>query len=96
MSSENGFTDHSLDLRMFNNSFNQQFYESVNVASDLAETHCCSQCSNFQDHFEMPKSVYKDGQNEAFTEAVSKYIRSTKSEIKLIDTSLSSNTIIDS
>ena len=68
----------------------------MSVASDLAETHCCSQCSNFQDHFEMPKSVYKDGQNEAFTEVVSKYIRSTKSEIKLIDTSLSSNTIIDS
>ena len=96
MSSGNGFTDHGLDLRTFNNSFNQQFYESVSVASDLDETHYCSQCSNFQDHFKMPKSVYKDGQNEAFTEAVSKYIRFTKSEMKLIDTSLSSNMIIDS
>ena len=67
MSSENGFTDHGLDLRTFNNSFNQNFYDSVSVASDLAET-----------------------------EGVSKYIRSTKSEIELIDTSLSSNMIIDS
>ena len=74
MSSENGFTDHGLDLRTSNNSFNQLFYESVSVASDLAETHCCSQCSNFDDHFEMPKSVYKDGQNEGFTEGVSKFI----------------------
>ena len=94
MSSENGFTDHGLDLRTFtfDNSFNRQFYEPVSVASDLAETYCCSQCSNFQDHFEMPKSVYKDGQNEAFTEALSKCIRSTKSDIKVIDILLSSNT----
>ena len=92
MSSENGFTNHGLDLRTSNNSFNQQFYESVSVASDLAETHCCSQCSNFQDHFEMAQSVYKDGQNEGFTEGVSKFIKSSKSEIRLIDTSLSSST----
>ena len=44
----------------------------------------------------MSKSVYKDGQNEAFTEWVSKCITSSNSEIKLIDRSLSSNTIIDS
>ena len=37
MSSENGFTDHGLDLRTSNNSFNQQFYKSVSVVSDLAE-----------------------------------------------------------
>ena len=94
MSSDNGFTDHGLDLTTCNNSFNQQFDESVSVASDLAETHCCSQCSNFQDHFEMSKSVYKDGQNEAFTEGVSKCITSSNSEIKLIHRSLSSNMII--
>ena len=91
MSSENRFTDHGLDLRTSNNSFNQQFYESVSAASDLAETHCCSQCSNFHDHFEMAQSVYTDGQNEGFTEGVSKFIKSSKSEIKLIDTSLSSS-----
>ena len=74
MNGEDSFTDNGLDLTTFDRSIHPEFYESVSVATDLAETYCCSQCSNFEDHFEMAKSVYKDRQNEAFTEAVSKYI----------------------
>ena len=60
------------DLRTFHESLDQHFHQSV---SDYAETktHWCSQCSNFDEHLEM-SSVYKDGQNEAFSEAVSKQI----------------------
>ena len=72
MSSENRFTDNGLDLRTFT-SPHQEFYEPVIVFSDYAETHCCSQCSNFDNHLKMASSVYKDGQNEAFTEAVRKF-----------------------
>ena len=58
------------DLRTFHESLDQYFHQSV---SDYAETetHWCSQYSNFDEHLEM-SSVYKDGQNEAFSEAVSK------------------------
>ena len=58
------------DLTSFHESLDEHFHQSV---SDYAETetHWCSQCSNFDEHFEM-SSVYKDGQNEAFSEAVSK------------------------
>ena len=74
MNGEDGSKDNGLDLRTFDHSIHPEFYESASVVSHLAETYCCSQCSNFEDHFEMAKSVYKDGQNEAFTEVVSKYI----------------------
>ena len=59
----NGF-----DLTAFHDSLEQS-------VSDYAETetHWCSQCSNFDDNLDM-SSIYKDGQNEAFTEAVSKLI----------------------
>ena len=60
----------SFDLTSFHESLDKHFHQSV---SDYAETetHWCSQCSNFDEHLEM-SSVYKDGQNEAFSEAVSK------------------------
>ena len=64
MSNEYPYTNNGLDLT----SSKPDFYQSV---SDYAETHCCSQGSNFDDHLDM-LSVYKDGQNEAFTEAISK------------------------
>ena len=60
------------DLRTFHKSLDQHFDQSV---SDYAETetHWCSQCCNFDEDLEM-SSVYKDGQNEAFSEAVSEQI----------------------
>ena len=64
MSNKYPYTNNWLDLT----SSMPDFYQSV---SDYAETYCCSQCSNFDDHLDM-SSVYKDKQNEAFTEAVSK------------------------
>ena len=64
------YTNNGFDLTTFHDSIDQQFHQSV---SDYAETetHWCSQYSNFDEHLDM-LSVYKDGQNEAFTEAVSK------------------------
>ena len=69
------------DLTAFHDSLEQQFHQSV---SDYAETemHWCSQCTNFDDNLDM-SSVYKDRQNEAFTEAVSKLIN--QFDIKLIN-----------
>ena len=64
MSNEYLYTNNGLDLT----SSMPNFYQSV---SDYAETHCHSQCSNFDNHLDM-SSVYKDGQNKDFTEAVSK------------------------
>ena len=64
----------------------------MNAVSDYTDTHCRSQCSNFDDHLDMMSSVYKEGQHETFTEAVSKYI--TNSEIKLNNMSVSSPSII--
>ena len=60
------------DLRTFQESIDQHFHQSVSDYTET-ETHWCSQCSNFDEHLEM-SSVYKDRQNEAFTEAVSKQI----------------------
>ena len=70
MSNQHPYTNNGFDLTTFHDSINQQFHQSV---SDYTETemHWCSQCSNFDKHLDM-LSVYKDGQNEAFTEAVSK------------------------
>ena len=70
MSNQHLYTNNKFDLTTFHDSIDQQFHQSV---SDYAETemHWCSQCSNFDKHLDM-SSVYKDGQNEAFTEAVSK------------------------
>ena len=70
MSNQHPYTNNGFDLTTFHDSFDQQFHQSV---SDYAETetHWCSQCSNFDEHLDM-LSVYKDRQNEAFTEAVSK------------------------
>ena len=65
MSNKCPYTNNRLDLT---SSITPDFYQSV---SDYTKTHCYSQCSNFDDHLDM-SSVYKDGQNEAFTEAVSK------------------------
>ena len=65
MSNKYPYTNNGLDLTT---SIRPDFYQSV---SDYAKTHCCSQCSNFDNHLDM-SSVYKDRQNEAFTEAVSK------------------------
>ena len=65
MSKEYPYRNNRLDLT---SSIMPDFYQSV---SDYAKTHCCSQCSNFDDHLDM-SSVYKNGENEAFTEAVSK------------------------
>ena len=58
----NGF-----DLTTFHESLDEHFHQSV---SDYAETetHWC-----INEHLEM-SSVYKDGQNEAFSEAVIKQI----------------------
>ena len=66
------YTNNGFDLTIFHESLDKEFHESV---SDYAETetHWCSQCSNFDEHLDM-SSVYKDGQNEAFTEGVSKQI----------------------
>ena len=65
MSNKYLYTNNGLDLT---SSIRPDFYQSV---SDYTETHCCSQSSNFDDPLDM-SSVYKDRQNEAFTEAVSK------------------------
>ena len=54
------------------NPLNQHFHQLVSDYTET-ETHWCSQCSNFDEHLEM-SSVYKDGQNKAFSEAVSKQI----------------------
>ena len=70
MSNQHPYTNNRFDLTTFHDSNDQQFHQSV---SDYAETETpwCSQCSNFDKYLGM-SSVYKDGQNEAFTEAVSK------------------------
>ena len=70
MSNQHLYTNNRFDLTTFHDSIDQQLHQSV---SDYAETemHWCSQCSNFDKHLDM-SSVYKDGQNKAFTEAVSK------------------------
>ena len=68
MNNEYPYTNNGLDLTTCHGSIQPDFYQSV---SDYAEHHCCSQCSNFDDHLDM-SSIYKDGQNEAFTEAISK------------------------
>ena len=70
MSNQQLYINNGLDSTSFHDSIEQQFHQLV---SDYAETetHYCSQCSNFDEHLDM-SSVYKDGQNEAFTEAVSK------------------------
>ena len=60
------------NLRTFHKSLDQLFHQSVSDYTET-ETHWCSQCSNFDKHLEM-SSVYKDGQNEVFSEAVSKQI----------------------
>ena len=46
------------------------FHDSIEHDYAETEMHWCSQCSNFDENLDM-SSVYKDGQNEAFTEAVS-------------------------
>ena len=65
MSNEYPYTNNRLDLT---SSIRPDFYQSV---SDYVKTHCCRQCNNFGDNLDM-LSVYKDVQNEAFTEAISK------------------------
>ena len=59
------------DLRTFHESLDQHFQSVSDYAE--TETHWCGRCSNFDEHLEM-SSVYKDRQNEAFSEAVSKQI----------------------
>ena len=72
MSNQHPYINNGFALTSFHDSIEQQFHQSV---SDYTETemHSCSQCSNFDGNLDM-LSVYKDGQNEAFTEAVSKLI----------------------
>ena len=68
MSNQHLYINNGFDLTSSHDSIEQQFHQSV---SYYTEMHWCSLCSNFDENLDM-SSVYKDGQNEAFTEAVSK------------------------
>ena len=72
MSDQLPYTNNGFDLTIFHESLDKMFHESVSDYTET-ETHWCSQCSNFDEHLDM-SSVYKDGQNEPFTEGVSKQI----------------------